>query len=192
MKYKVGDKIKIIRATDGCFGAEGKIGIVTDKLPTDGLGYYSEDGFNVDCGHGHIWKIGFESECELLDDLTVEEAIRTLGTICRNNSCLVCPIGNLDNNKECQTIQRDYPEKVIEILKRWKADHEKKKIETEIVDIIRVMKEEGAATRCVYTYEANEDNDDVIEKMDELVKEYYAKYGGKIYAKFERICRVKS
>ena len=24
IKYKVGDKIKIIRATDGCYGAEGK------------------------------------------------------------------------------------------------------------------------------------------------------------------------
>ena len=24
MKYKVGDKIKIIRTTEGCYGAEGK------------------------------------------------------------------------------------------------------------------------------------------------------------------------
>lgn len=31
MKYKVGDKIKIIEGTIGCLGARGKIGIVTNK-----------------------------------------------------------------------------------------------------------------------------------------------------------------
>lgn len=37
---------------------------------------------------------------------------------------------------------RRYPEQVIEILKQWKKDHEKEKVETEIIDIVRVMKEE--------------------------------------------------
>ena len=35
MKYKVGDKIKIVRATAGCYGAEGKIGTVTNEPSTD-------------------------------------------------------------------------------------------------------------------------------------------------------------
>lgn len=65
MKYKVGDKIKIIKGTKGCHGAEGKIGIITNKPSTDGLIYY-KDGFNIDCGDEHVWRIGFESECELL------------------------------------------------------------------------------------------------------------------------------
>ena len=39
MKYKVGDKIKIIRATEGCYGAEGKIGIITNEIPTKILDY---------------------------------------------------------------------------------------------------------------------------------------------------------
>lgn len=34
MKYKVGDKIKIIEGTIGCLGARGKIGIVTNKKAT--------------------------------------------------------------------------------------------------------------------------------------------------------------
>lgn len=66
------------------------------------------------------------------------------------------------------------------------------KIETEIVDIIRVMKEKSAATTCIYTCEVYEDKNDVIEKMNEFVKEYYAKYGGKIYTTCERIRMVKS
>lgn len=68
----------------------------------------------------------------------------------------------------------------------------KKKVETEIVDLIRIMKEEGDSATCIYTYEINIDEEDVDEKMDELVKQYYEENGGKIYAKFERICRVKS
>lgn len=69
MKYKVGDKIKIVRATFGCCGAEGKIGVITNKHATCGLVGF-KDGFNVDCDDGHVWRIVFESECELLDELT--------------------------------------------------------------------------------------------------------------------------
>ena len=67
MKYKVGDKIKIIKGTSGCFGAGGKIGIVTNKESNNGL-FSGAEGFNVECSDGEIWRIGFESECELLDE----------------------------------------------------------------------------------------------------------------------------
>ena len=36
-KYKIGDRIKIIKATEGSYGANGKVGIVTDEMNTDGL-----------------------------------------------------------------------------------------------------------------------------------------------------------
>ena len=85
-----------------------------------------------------------------------------------------------------------YPERVVEALKQWKKDHEKKEVETEFVYLIRIMKEEGDCTTCIYAHEVNEDKDDINEKMDELVKQYYEENGGKIYAKLERICRVKS
>ena len=39
-------------------------------------------------------------------------------------------------------------------------------------------------------YREDEDGNDF--EMDELVKQYYEENGGKIYAKCERICRVKS
>lgn len=87
MKYKVGDKIKIVRATTGCYGAEGKIGIITNRPSTDGLTCY-QDGFNVDCGDEHVWRIGFESEFELLDELTAAEATKILGEICCEHKCL--------------------------------------------------------------------------------------------------------
>ena len=192
MKYKVGDKIKIVRATTGCYGAEGKIGIITNRPSTNGLTCH-QAGFNVDCGDENVWRIGFESEFELLDELTAAEATKILGEICCENKCLYgCPIGKAKGNITCQNFRKDKAEQVIEILKQWKKDHEKKEIETEIVDLIRVMKEENDSTTCIYAYEIDTSKENIDEKMDELVKQYYEKNGGKIYAKFERICRVKS
>lgn len=193
MKYEVGDKIKIIRTTEGCYGAEGKIGTVTNELSTNGL-CDNEDGFNVDCGCGHIWKIGFESECELLDELTAEEAISLKSEMCREMLCSNCGMNKPNNNigVSCIEFQEKYPKRAVEVLKQWKKDHEKKEIETEIVDLIKVMKEVCDDETCIYAYEIDMSKDDANEKMKELVKKYCEKYGDKIYAKCERVCRVKS
>lgn len=192
IKYKVGDKIKIIRATDGCYGAEGKIGIVTNKPSTDGL-CDNKDGFNVDCGCGHVWRICFESECKLLDELTAEAAIRLNAKMCENTLCPECKFWKHNNSEDisCNEFSQKYPEQVVEALKQWKRDHEKKEVETEFVDFIQIMKKEGNSVTCIYTYKIDMDKENVDEKMDELIKQYYEENGGKIYAKCERICRVK-
>lgn len=193
MKYEVGDKIKIIRTAEGCYGAEGKIGTVTNEPSTNGL-CDDKDGFNVDCGCGHIWRIGFESECELLDELTAEEAIKIQAEMCRSIMCKDCAIDRLgyDSHCECAEYRSKNPDKVLEILKQWKKDHEKKEVKTEIVDLIKVMKEVYEDETCIYAYEIDTNEEDVDEKMNELVKQYYEENGGTIYAKFDRICRVKS
>lgn len=192
MKYKVGDKIKIVRTTDGCRGAEGKIGIITNKPSTDGLTCY-KDGFNVDCGDEHVWRIGFESKCELLDELTAEEAIKIFGKICCETRCTnECPIYKAKKGMSCRKFRKDKSEEVLEILKQQKKNYEKKEIKTEIVDLIKIMKEVCDDETCIYAYEIDVNKEDVDEKMNELVKQYYEENGGKIYAKFERLCRVKS
>lgn len=193
MKYEVGDKIKIIRTTEGCYGAEGKIGTVTNEPSINGL-CDDKDGFNVDCGCGHIWRIGFESECELLDELTAEKAIRLKIEMCEEMSCSDCGMGKSNNNMgiSCNELQKKYPGRAVEILKQWKKDHEKKEVKTEIVDLIKVMKEVCDDETCIYAYEIDMSKDDADEKMKELVKKYCGKYGDKIYAKCERICRVRS
>lgn len=191
MKFKVGDKIKIVRATSGCYGAEGKIGTVTNERSTDGL-LKRDNGFNVDCGNGHIWRIGFESKCELLDELTEEEAIKIQAEMCRSmNSCADCPIYKAGGYR-CDSFRVENPEKVVEIIKQWKKDHEKKEIETEIVYLIRVMKEEGDSEPCIYACEIDANKEKIDKKLDELAKRYCEENGGKIYAKIDYICRVKS
>ena len=54
------------------------------------------------------------------------------------------------------------------------------------------MKEVWDDETCIYAYEIDINKEDINDKMKELVKEYTNYGNDKIYAKYERICRVKS
>lgn len=191
MKYKVGDKVRVIKATTGCMGAEGSIGVVTDKKSTDGLLDY-RNGFNIELKNGKIWRIGFESVCESVEDeLTAEEATRILGEICCENECYNgCPIGKARGKMLCYFFRRDKPKEVIEILKQYKKDHEKKPIEMESVGIVRVIEDTGDIKKCVYEEELTE-RENPMDAKERVLKEYCQKHAGKFFTVFESICRVK-
>lgn len=127
------------------------------------------------------------------EELTAEEATRILGEICCENKCYNgCPIGKARGKMSCHFFRRDKPKEVIEIIKQWKKDHEKEEVETEIVYLIKVMKEVCDDETCIYAYEIDVNKEDINDKMRELVEEYSGEQDSKIYAKYERICRVKS
>lgn len=60
----IGTKIKIIKTCNGCLGAEGKIGIVTNKRHICGL-FESDPGYNVECENGSIWRINLDAKIEI-------------------------------------------------------------------------------------------------------------------------------
>lgn len=190
MKYKVGDKVRVIKATSGCMGAEGSIGVVTDKKNTNGLLDYV-NGFNIELKNGNIWRIGFESVCELVEDeLTAEEATRILGEICCENKCYNgCPIGKARGKMSCHFFRRDKPKEVIEILKQFKKDHEKKPIETEVALYVQIIEVDTH----ILKHEEKVETD--IRSMDvqkaEILKKYCSEHDGKYYAISERRCVVK-
>lgn len=194
MKYKVGDKVRVRRdleenktyggwdALEDMVKMRGEI--VTIKRVRSSAYELEEKGL--------MWTDEmFEGLVE--EELTAEEAIRILGGMCRDFSCCECPIYELiEDEGSCDNFRAEKPDKVIEVLKQQKKNHEKKEIKTEIVDLIKVMKEVCDNETCIYAYEIDINEEDVGEKMNELVKQYYEENGGKIYAKFERLCRVKS
>lgn len=196
MKYKIGDKVRIRRDLKTLEVYGGQLFIEQmDKykgMPVTISKVFSNTYYIKEDNEDWCWTDEmFEAE----NELTAEEAIRLRVEMCMEISCCDCGMGKSNNNMglSCNDLQKEHPERVIEILKQWKADHEKKKeVETEIVYLIKVMKEEVDSITCIYTYEVKEDKDDIEEKMDELVKQYYEEHGGKIYAKCERICRIKS
>ena len=194
MKYKVGDRVRIRRdlnkdlSNDKYYVEEemiskaGRVVTISDVY---------DDAYRI--YEFRFWWTDEMFEGLAEDDMTAEEAIKIQAEMCRSmNNCFDCLICKMARDDNCESFKAEHPEQVIEILKQWKRNHEKKEVETEFVYLIRVMKEEGDSSTCIYTYEVKEDKDDINEKMDELVKQYYEENGGKIYAKLERICRVKS
>lgn len=196
MKYKIGDKVRIRKdlKTLEVYGGQ----LFTEQMdkykgmPVTISEVFSDTYYIKEDEEDWCWTDEmFEAE----DELTAEEAIRLRFEMCSmKTSCSDCGMSKHNNNMgvSCNELQQKYPERAVEILKQWKVDHEKKEVETEFVYLIRVMKEEGDSSTCIYAYEVKEDKDDIDEKMNELAKQYYEENGGKIYAKLERICRVKS
>lgn len=198
MKYKVGDRVRI-RKDLMIFERYGKQTFVEQMEKYKGMpATISEvfsDTYYIKEDKGENWNWTDEMfEGLVKDELTAEEAIRLKIEMCEKMSCSDCRMGKSNNNMgiSCNELQKKHPERAAKILKQWKKDHEKKEVETEFVYLIRIMEEEDDSSTCIYTYEVKEDKDDIDEKMDELVKQYYEENSGKIYAKLERIYRVKS
>lgn len=185
MKYKIGDKVRVIKATSGCMGAEGSIGVVTDKKSTDGLLDY-RDGFNIELKNGKIWRIGFESVCEPVEDeLTAEEAIKIQAEICSSTMCKDCEIEKLRYGSYCNCIEfrSKNPEKVIEILKQRKKEHEKKVVEVTQKIYCLVVDEERKVV-----HEEEIGNSDSC--MD-VLKNYCENHDGKFFSIMEFRYEVK-
>ena len=111
----------------------------------------------------------------ILPELTAEEALKITSEICENTShCVDCPIhGNC---------YRDFDSdkgKIVEVLCKWKSEHEKK--EPEIEWVYRVFGAENYGEKFFQT------EVEAINRCEELVKSQKTKQ----YARYERVCRVK-
>lgn len=77
-ELKVGDKIKIIKAECGAYGANNEVAIVTDKFSKHGLGN-NKKGLKVELVKGKsVWNIGTEIEFELLEKAKVKKEIKDI------------------------------------------------------------------------------------------------------------------
>ena len=189
MKYKVGDKVRVRSDLKnsvlygGLYAVDEmlKKKIVTIKSVHDNYYKVVEDDYK--------WTDEM-LEGLVEDELTAKEAIRLQGEICVNNMCSCCPIGKARRgiaSVSCDKFREEYPEKALEAIKQWKADHEKEPIEMENVMYIVVMDEKRNA---VYEEKTNE----AIITTDmkkEVLKKYCSEHDGKYYAISERRCVVK-
>ena len=201
MKYKVGDKVRIredlVEEEDygGAITVDDMVNMSGDVVTIESVVQISDKGFVyhiVEDSDKYDWTSAMFEPVE--EELTAEEAIKIQAEMCRSVMCKDCAINKFgyDIGYGCCEYRSKNPDKVLKILKQWKKDHEKKQVEIEIAYIIRVMKEEGDNETCIYTYEVDISKEDINEKMKELVKKCYEEHGGKIYAKYECIYRVKS
>ena len=115
----------------------------------------------------------------IIQELTAEEAIKLHTEVCCS-SCKECPLYNVDGYSDCEDLCINNPEKAVEILAHWKSEHEKK--EPEIEWVYRVFGAENYGEKFFQTEE------EAIKRCEELAKSQKTKQ----YARYERVCRVKS
>ena len=188
MKYKIGDKVRVRRdlKASGHYGGVlvnsemAKKEIVT--IASVGALYYKikEDSF---CWTEKM----FEGLVE--DELTAEEAIKIQAEMCRSIMCKDCAIDRLiyDSHCGCTEYRSKNPDKVLEILKQWKKDHEKKSIETEYVWYVQIVEVD------THILKHEEPLTGVPEdgRIAGVLEKYFSKHDGKYYAICERRCVVK-
>lgn len=168
MKYKVGDKVRIRRdlKTLGTYGSQSFVEQMEKYkgMPVTISEVFSDTYYiKEDKDENWSWTDEmFEAE----NELTAEEAIRLRFKMCMETPCYDCGMSKHNNNMgvSCNELQQKYPERAVEILKQWKADHEKIEVETEFVDLIRIMKEEDDSATCIYTHEIDAKEKNIYEK----------------------------
>lgn len=195
MKYKVGDKVRVI----SILKAGEKYG---DKKFTKCMEKYRGEVVTISkvyCNRycikedyeGWYWTDEmFEGLAE--DELTAEEAIKIQAEMCRGIMCKDCAIDRLryDSRCGCDEFRSKNPEKVLEVLKQWKKDHKKKEVEVEFVNVIRIIEDTGDIKRCVHE-ESVPYSEDWEYAQVRALKEYCKNHDGNFFVVMESRCVVK-
>lgn len=188
MKYKVGDKVKV-RSDLRVGKSYGEHTFVHDMFKFMGKIVTIES----------VWERGYRIEedaywwtdemLEPVEEMSTEEAIKLSGKMCSSSACYECPVfkSREKYGEMCNVFKKEHAEEYLEILKQWKADHEKKPIEMENVIYIVVLDEKRNVV-----YEEKTNGVVVTTDMkEEVLKKYCSEHDGKYYAISERRCVVK-
>lgn len=188
MKYKVGDKVRVRRDLEE-YGQYGKYGanrnmaelhgsiVEIKKVENEKQRYEINDNL-------YYWTDEmFEGLAE--DELTAEEAIRLKCEMCESISCSECKFSKHNNGEDifCNKFLKKYPEQVVEIIKQWKKDHEKKEVEVTQKIYCLVVNEERKVV-----HEEEIGNSDSC--MD-VLKNYCENHDGKFFSLMEFRYEVK-
>ena len=131
----------------------------------------------------------------ILPELSAGEAIKIFGEICKG-SCQACPLYAVEPYEACENLCYENPEKIVEILAQWKANHEKKEPEIETVDICRIIEiKPDGKKRCVHEEDISDGelmySGDAVENCRYILKNYCKEHDGEFIAVHEVVSRVK-
>ena len=127
----------------------------------------------------------------ILPELKAEEVLQIASEICKNTShCADCLIhGNC--YRDCDSDKG----KVVEVLCKWKSEHEKKEPEIETVDICRIIEiQPDGKKRCVHEEDIKSElpfGGDERQIVQNVLKRYLAEHDGNFIAVHEVVSRVK-
>jgi hypothetical protein len=187
VKYKAGDKVKVrsdlkayeIYGSNMLTKSMEKFAGKTVTISGVGITSYAIEEMEV-----AYWT---DEMLEPVEEMSAEEAVRLYAKMCKDSNCDVCPAYEKSGECGCEEFAINHPEEVIESLKKWKADHEKKPIETENIWYAVIMDEKRNVV-----YEEKTNGTIITSDMkEEVLKKYCSEHDGKYYAISERRCVVK-
>lgn len=194
MKYKVGDKVRVI----SILKAGEKYG---DKKFTKCMEKYRGEVVTISKVYCNRYCIKEDYEgwywtdemFEPVEEMSAEEAIKIQAEMCRSIMCKDCSIDRLrcDSHCECAEYRSKNPDKVLEIIKQWKKDHEKKEVEVEFVDVIRIIEDTGDIKRCVHEERTDVVFSEINAEIKRVLKDWYKDHDGNFFAVMESRCVVK-
>lgn len=190
MKYKVGDKVRVRSdlkaceqyganiATNGMERLAGKI-VTISRV---GYAHYLVEGMNYN------WT---DEMFESVEEMSAEELVKIIGNICEvHNECGKCPFLEVKGEEYCVIGMGKNADKTLKIAEQWKADHEKKPIETESIWYLLVVEEKTHIVKYEKPLKIERERT-TDEQKEELLREWCSEHDGKYYVTTERRCVVK-
>ena len=192
MKYKVGDKVKV-RSDLRVGKSYGEHAFVHDMFKFRGKIVTIES----------VWKQGYRIEedtywwtdemLEPVEEMSAEEAIKLSGKMCSSSACYECPVfkSREKYGEMCNVFRKEHAEEYLEILKQWKADHEKKEVDVEFAWYAVIKDEKGSIVHEERIESPLGSNKEYLENNKEILAKYCSEHNGKFYELTERRCVVK-
>lgn len=165
-------------------------------------------GPSSSCGFFHItWSGKTKDVTEFSDliipdlELSAEDALLAYDQMCKEHYCCNdCPIYGILGH-ECAHKMDGHISEIVDAIKKWKADHdkkepeiEKKEPEIETVDICRIIEIlPDGRKRCVHEEDIDLPFDGYErQRVEEILKRYCMEHDGEYIAMREVVSRVKA
>lgn len=193
MRYKVGDNVRVKNnLQDDVFYGKVPYAKTMEKYKGEVLTIdsISKDYYFVKEDYGkYKWT---DEMFETVEEMSAEEAIKLSGKMCSSSACYECPVfkSRKKYGEMCNVFKKEHAEEYLEILKQWKADHEKKPIETEFGWYMLVVEEKTHIVKCEKPLKLKRERT-MDEQKEELLREWCSEHDGKYYVTTERRCVVK-
>lgn len=178
----------------------GSVGLPTSRNEYSGMTIHFNEPSRTSSFFNITWSGETEGVSEFSDliipdpELSAEEALLAYDQMCRENYCCNdCPIYGILGH-ECAHKMDGHIGEIMDAIKKWKAEHEKKEPEIETVDICRIIEIlPDGRKRCVHEEDLASGSTDAEIKIlvEAELKHYCMEHDGEYIAVHEVASRVK-
>lgn len=152
---------------------------------------YNDNGWKNITNSNRVDVVTHEFSDLIIPEMSAEEALQIANEICKHTEhCADCPMrGN------CYKAYDSDKGKTVEVLSKWKSDHEKKESEIETVDVCRIIKILPDRKMVVREEDIKSElpfGGDERQIVEEILKKYCMEHDGEYIAVHEVVSRVKS